>query len=280
MTDTCIRCERKFANVLGVHTAFYRKGSGKSLVLLHGSSPGACSELNWFRNFDALAEMGFDVIAYDQPGFGYSSAPQDHGIEFRYAHAKAFLHMLGIARAVLIGNSMGGLISVLLSERLRESAIAIDGLVLAAQFPHFEISDETKARMQQHMSRLAALEPNLESVRALTSNTLANHENLTEELLQLRLTMLARTYEAHKARGKAGAGFDSEAVRAKPVDTRTLIFWGIDDHSLPVEIGIEAMKHFSNAEFVFLPRCGHWPQTEHAAHMNRMIEEFAGDQPH
>ena len=78
MTDTCIRSERKFADVLGVHTAFYRKGSGKSLVLLHGSSPGACSELNWFRNFDALAEMGFDVIAYDQPGFGYSSAPHDH----------------------------------------------------------------------------------------------------------------------------------------------------------------------------------------------------------
>ncbi len=33
------------------------------------------------------------------------------------------------------------------------------------------------------------------------------------------------------------------------------------------------MKHFSDAEFVFLPRCGHWPQTEHAGHFNRLVGE-------
>lgn len=264
----------QFAKVLGLRTAFHRRGSGPTVVLMHGSSPGACTELNWFRNFDALADAGFDVLAFDQAGFGNTDAPQDHGIEFRYRHAQALLEQLGIRRAVLAGNSMGGLLAVLLHDRQAEHGIRIDGLLLAAQFPHFEISAETRTRMQQHMSRLASVEPNPESVRTLTMNTLANHANLTPELLQLRLAMLERTYEAHKARGQAGTAFASERVRSRPVDAKALVVWGMDDHSLPMEIGIEAMKHFNNAEFVFLPHCGHWPQTEHAQHFNRIAAEF------
>src|SRR5687768_15378480 len=95
------RAQRRYLDVLGVRTAYHRAGCGPVLVLLHGSSPGACSELNWFRNFDALVDAGFDVLAIDQPGFGYSSVPQDHGIEFRYRHAAAVLHALEVERAVL-----------------------------------------------------------------------------------------------------------------------------------------------------------------------------------
>jgi 2-hydroxy-6-oxonona-2,4-dienedioate hydrolase len=266
--------ERGFIEVLGLRTAYYRKGEGPTVVLMHGSSPGACTELNWFRNFDALADAGFDVVGFDQAGFGYTDAPEDHGIEFRYRHAKAFLEQMGIRRAVLAGNSMGGLLAVLLHDRRDEHAIDVAGLVLAAQFPHFEIPADIRTRMQQHMSRLSAVEPTPESVRTLTMNTLANHANLTPQLLQFRLAMLDRTYEPHKARGKAGTAFDAQQVRSRPVDAPALVVWGIQDHSLPVEIGIEAMKHFSAAEFVFLPQCGHWPQTEHADHFNLLTADF------
>lgn len=266
--------DRRFVDVHGLRTAYYRKGRGPVVVLMHGSSPGACTELNWFRNFDALAAAGFDVVGFDQAGFGYTAAPEDHGIEFRYQHAKELLKALEIDRAVLVGNSMGGLLAVLLHDRQADTGIGVDGLVLAAQFPHFEISQATRDQMQRHMARLAGVAPDPESVRTLTMNTLANHANLTEDLLQLRLAMLDRTYEAHKARGKAGTAFDSEQVRSRPVAAEALVVWGIDDHSLPVEIGVEAMKHFNNAEFVFLPHCGHWPQTEHADHFNRLVGEF------
>lgn len=266
--------DRKFAEVLGLRTAYYRAGRGRTIVLMHGSSPGASCELNWFRNFNALAEAGFDVLAFDQPGFGHTDAPQDHGIEFRYRHAKALLEDLGVTRTVLAGNSMGGLLAVLLHDRQSENGLRVDGLVLAAQYPHFEIPAAAAARMQQHMSRLASVEPNLESVRALTMNTLANHVHLTPELLRMRLSNLDRTFEAHVGRCRAGNAFDSSRVRSRAVNARTLIVWGIDDRSLPVEIGVEAMRYFTEAEFVFLPHCGHWPQTEHADRFNRLVAEF------
>lgn len=273
-----IATPRSRIEALGIGTAIYRRqGRGPTLVLMHGSSPGACSELNWFRNFDALAELGHDVLAFDQPGFGYSDSPSDHSIEFRYQHARAVLQACGIGEAILVGNSMGGLLAVLLQHRVPSAELKVHGLVLAAQFPHFEIPAETRAAMQKHMARLSSLDPNLESVRQLTSNTLADHRFLTEDLLQLRLAMLERNYAAYKARATVGTGFDSAAVRSQPVAAPTLIVWGMDDHSLPMAIGQEAMQHFSQAQFLFLPHCGHWPQTEYAPLFNRMTHGFAGD---
>ncbi len=273
-----IAAPRSSIKVLGLDTAVYRQqGRGPTLVLMHGSSPGACSELNWFRNFDALAAMGRDVLAFDQAGFGHSQAPADHSIEFRYRHALGVLQESGVRDCVLVGNSMGGLLAVLLQQRVPPEQLRVRGLVLAAQFPHFEIPAAVREAMQKHMARLAGVAPDLESVRRLTSNTLADHRNLTEDLLQLRLAMLERTFEAHQARGRAGTAFDSAAVRAQKVDCPSLIVWGMNDNSLPMAIGEEAMQHFSHAQFLFLPRCGHWPQTEYAALFNRMLHGFVDD---
>ncbi len=143
-------------------------GRGPLLVLLHGSSPGACSELNWFRNFDALVRGRLrGASPLTSPGFGYSSAPRTMAIEFRYRHAEAVLQALDAGRSVLVGNSLGGLLAVLAAHRpSARGRLRIDGLVLAAQFPHFEIPAQTRARMQQHLARLASVEPTAPSVRA------------------------------------------------------------------------------------------------------------------
>ena len=274
---TGIRATVSHVDVLGVRTAYYRAGRGPTLVLLHGSSPGACSDLNWFRNFDALAAAGYDVIAYDQPGYGLSAAPEDHSIEFRYQHAQAFLDAMTIRSAVLIGNSLGGLLAVLLNHRLDQSQVRIKGLVLASQYPHFEIPAVTRAAMQKHIARLSSLAPDFDSVKALCSNTFADKSMVTDELVELRLSMLKRNYPAYQARGQAGMGFESESVRTQPVASSTLIVWGINDNSLPMAIGLEAFNHFSNAQYLFLPRCGHWPQTEHDGIFNRTVLGFLSD---
>jgi pimeloyl-ACP methyl ester carboxylesterase len=272
-----IHSQRSYIDVLGVRTAYYRKGSGRTLILLHGSSPGACSDLNWFRNFEVFADSGFDVIAFDQPGFGHSDAPEDHSVEFRYRHAEALLLALRVKSAVLVGNSLGGLLAVLLDHRLDKTKIRIEGLVLAAQFPHFEISAAVREATSKHTARLANLEPTFDGVKDLTCNTFADRSYVTDDLVRLRLSMLERTYPAHVARRQAGTTFDADEVRREKVTTSTLIIWGLDDHSLPVAIGVQAMDHFSNAQFLFLPHSGHWPQTEQTRIFNRSVMGFMSD---
>lgn len=271
-----IRCARSFIQVLGIQTAFYRKGRGKTLVLMHGASPGACSDLNWYRNFDALVAQGYEVIAYDQPGFGHSETPEDHSLEFRVAHAQAFLQALGITSAVLVGNSMGGLISVLVDHRKHGTGVEIEGLVLLAQFPHFEMNERARALAEEHRKRLGVVEPEVESVRQLTRKTFFNSALATEEIVQLRAAMLAKNWVGDQARKAANKGLSVslDAVRSAPVLTPSLIIWGRNDESLSMEIGIQALEHFPEAQLLLLPRCGHWPQSEHPTSVNSAILAF------
>lgn len=281
-----IEATRQFVDVLGIRTAYYDKQPQRNprptpatVVLFHGGAPGACSDLNWFRNFDALATAGYRVVAFDQPGYGFSGIPTDHSIEFRYRHAVAFLATLGLESAHLIGNSIGGLLCTLIALRA-DSAHLARSLVLAAPFPFFDAPDSAVEKLAAHRSRLGAIEPTFESIRKLCLNTFSEPENLTDDIVHLRLSMLqGELWSAYKARATVSRDFDQDNVRNAKVSLPTLMVWGLNDRSLPCEIGLEAPHHFSDAEFIFLPRCGHWPQTEQSTVFNRSTLGFLHDQP-
>ncbi|MGH2905300.1 MAG: alpha/beta fold hydrolase [Solirubrobacterales bacterium] len=75
------------------------------LILIHGL---AASWQCWLENIPALAR-DFRVIAIDLPGFGRSKMPRDQISIPGYARVVAeLMDSLGIERASLIGNSMGG----------------------------------------------------------------------------------------------------------------------------------------------------------------------------
>ena len=275
-----IRASLRHKDVLGLRTGYYHSPApGPVLVLLHGSSPGACSELNWFRNFDTLAEAGHHVVAVDQPGFGATQASSDHSIEMRYRHARAFLVSMAFEAPVfLVGNSMGGLLAVLLAHRVPREELPIDGLVLAAPYPHFEMGAELSDSFLVHRARLGALTPSFESVRKICLNTFYDARFVTDDVVSLRLRMIeGANWAPFQARAAMQDTFEAESVRTRRVAARTLVVWGLNDRSLPLGLGIQAIEHFEDATFTFLPRCGHWPQTEHHETFNRMLAQFVAD---
>lgn len=83
--------------------------NGRTVVLLHGKN---FSGAYWARTARELSGRGFRVIAPDQIGFGKSSKPTDIQYSFHMmaAHTKALLDHLGIAKAVVVGHSMGGML--------------------------------------------------------------------------------------------------------------------------------------------------------------------------
>jgi pimeloyl-ACP methyl ester carboxylesterase len=82
-------------------------GAGEPVVLIHGL---ACGKRMWFHQMRALRER-YRVIAYDQRGHGLTDAPADPK---RYSPAQlvrdlsGLLDALGIARASIVGFSLGG----------------------------------------------------------------------------------------------------------------------------------------------------------------------------
>src|SRR3712207_1334706 len=99
-------------------------GTGPPLVLLHGAGDNA---LDWRWVMPALAAT-HRVYAPDLPGSPESARPTaDYSPAFFERFVASFLGALGIARAAMVGNSLGGLIALrlALSEPARVMALVL-----------------------------------------------------------------------------------------------------------------------------------------------------------
>lgn len=91
----------------GLKIHYESKGSGSSLILIHGAGN---SHMNFKPQFDLLGDK-YHVVAIDLPGHGRSGIPKDTkkiSIEWYSRILKRFLEVMGINKATLIGHSMGG----------------------------------------------------------------------------------------------------------------------------------------------------------------------------
>ncbi len=84
-------------------------GSGPAVLMLHGGGPGANGLSNYSRNIEALATH-FRVIVPDMPGYGSSTKGLDQADIFGDLATTmvGLLDALGIDKAHVIGNSLGG----------------------------------------------------------------------------------------------------------------------------------------------------------------------------
>lgn len=119
--------EDKFQNAGGarMHYLDFGGSSKPALVCIHGLTGNA-------HHFDALAPhltSGYRVIAIDVRGRGDSEwgPPLDYNPQVYVGDLKAFLEGLGIARATLVGTSMGGIISMMFAAGYPE---AVERIVL------------------------------------------------------------------------------------------------------------------------------------------------------
>jgi pimeloyl-ACP methyl ester carboxylesterase len=117
--------EEQKIEVEGLPTRYLRAGEGPPLLLLHGVGDNA---LDWQWAMPALAST-YRVYAPDLPGFGGSTnSRSDYSPAFFTRFVDAFLDTLGIERATVVGNSLGGLIALRLALAEPERVAAL-GLV-------------------------------------------------------------------------------------------------------------------------------------------------------
>lgn len=97
----------QFIEVDGVRLHYVVRGEGEPLVLLHGNGSNVL-DLECSGLLDRAAER-YQVIAFDRPGFGYSSRPRSTvwtpEAQARLLH-KA-LRLLGVRRPVIAAHSLG-----------------------------------------------------------------------------------------------------------------------------------------------------------------------------
>ncbi|MDX5476198.1 MAG: alpha/beta hydrolase [Bacillaceae bacterium] len=116
---------------------YIRKGSGESLVLIHGFLG---THKVYHKVIDKLAET-HDVIAIDLPGHGESKLPDNVHSVYQYAETIIqLLQHIQIPKATWIGHSFGGYITYAAADKYKEH------LVRGAAVYATPASDDTKTQ--------------------------------------------------------------------------------------------------------------------------------------
>ena len=262
---------RDYLAVLGLRTFYIKTGEGHPIVLCHGGSPGTCSSVNWKLNIEPLAEAGFAVYAFDQPGFGLTDNPTDYSLDFRFAHARAFIDAMKLERYHVMGNSMGAHLAarLALEDARAKKLVLISSNTLAPKG-----SAESQAKSKKHAEELREYTPTLENMRKMTFGTIYHRELVTDELVRERYEMsTGKNYDAQLKR--------YDAPKSKPLEDRlgnlkckTLIIWGKNDHGTSVEQAWLMFQKIPRAELHIFEEAAHWVHWDHAERCNVLISDF------
>jgi len=261
---------------------YHEAGEGPPFVLLHGSGPGVSGWSNFKGNLSVLART-FRVIVPDMPGFGLSDPVELPRAYPRVAaDAVSFLmEELGIEKAHVLGNSMGGYVAA-------ELALAhpdkVDRLVLmgpgglAVSIFNPDPSEGAR-RLTEFMSN-----PTREGMVAWVDCMVADKRVVDDELIDERMANALRpgAIESAMAIFMSLAQHPEEVplyARADKIKQPTLITWGRDDRMLPFEQSVFAFRRMPRAELHVFSRCGHWAQVERKEEFERVVTEFLTREP-
>lgn len=206
----------KFVTIDGLKIRYIEEGAGHPVILLHGASLGSSADV-FRRNLGPLSRGGFRVIAFDQPGFGLSDNPADHGAGLRKKMIPKFIDALGLGKVAVIAHSQAGstAVSLALAEPERYSHIAVlgTGSLLPPLEEKPDAGADRQAAVQQRLERrMAAAEPTIDETRKLLEANLFHHELITPDELALRHShSIGRNFETFVARNE-----EAEAAKAKP----------------------------------------------------------------
>jgi pimeloyl-ACP methyl ester carboxylesterase len=121
----------RFIEVEGVRLHYIERGEGPPLVLLHGNGT-MIQDFETSGLIDKAAQH-YRVIAFDRPGYGYSSRPRNTvwGPQNQAELLHHALHLMGIQRPIVLGHSWGTMVAMQMALRFPSD---LKGLVLLSGY--------------------------------------------------------------------------------------------------------------------------------------------------
>jgi len=270
-------------NALNVH--YKELGQGEPVfILLHGFG---ASLFSWREVMKPLAEFG-RVIAFDRPAFGLTERPlagdlpgaNPYGVPAQVALLSGLMDTLGVEKAILIGNSMGGTIAMNFSLQHPERVQALV-LVDPAVYTSGGISDWVKPLLNtpqmNHLGPLIARSI-LNSVPQLLEMAWHDPAKITPEVLAgyrkpLQINGWDRAlWELTKAPG--GIKLSS---RLSDFTLPILVVTGDDERIVPTADSVRLADELPHARLAIIDQAGHVPQEEQPEKFLQAVVKFLKD---
>lgn len=262
-----------FVETAGYRTHYVEAGSGAPLILIHGGGAGADGLGNWQQCIPYLAR-DFRVIAYDLVGFGKSDAPAvdsfPYDRESRVEQAVALIEGLGLARANIIGNSMGSVVALGVAMQRPD---LLDKIVLMS-------SAGLNHSVPPAIAASASYDFSIDAMHRIVRLLTRPEFEIDEDLIRYRFDLLDGKADKRAAYLKTmgviidtnGIGYEEQEIAA--IKTPALVFHGRDDTVIPVSEAMRQMELLAEAHAYLVPHCGHWAMIEQPEVLSRISRSF------
>jgi pimeloyl-ACP methyl ester carboxylesterase len=254
-------------------------GQGDPLLCLHGFG---ASLFSW-RNFVEPFSKEHQLILIDLKGHGKSPKPHDtkYSIIDHATQIQQFILDHDLRNLTLIGNSLGGAISLLVTIMLMErgdlgrlsSIILIDSGAYREYIPSF-----LKLLGSPGIDLIAYLIPSRIAAKKVLRLAYYDPQKITEEQIQGYATPLSAPGARHAlvqtAKQLIPPNFDELVKKYKEIKLPTLIVWGRQDKIIPLKVG-ELLDHdIPNSTLKVIEQCGHAPQEEKPDETIPIVRDF------
>jgi len=270
--------DSQFIEVDGLQFHVRQAGEGKpAMILLHGF---AASTFSWREVMQPLAELS-TVVAYDRPSSGLTERPlpghprmaggagwtglSPYSPQAQAGQVVELMDVLGIDKAILVGNSAGGTIATVAAleypERV-QALVLVDAAIYTGGGAPSWIRPLLGTPQLQRIGPLVS--------RSLMSSgdrliRLAWHDpsKVTPEVLAgYRLPLQAEDWDRGLWQLTVASQDLNLEARLAEVTQPALVITGDDDRIVPTAESIRLAGELPNASLVVLPQCGHTPQEE------------------
>jgi len=251
-------------------------------LLIHGWSS------SWYAMSPLLGLLSqrFRAIAVDLPGYGASPPLPERVTIPAYADVLAnFIERVTDGPVVLVGHSMGGMISLTLALRY---PVLVERMVL--------IGPTISGRLSQYINAVLSPITLLErfglgslivstverlmvgiSDRLVRPAIFAERTGITEKEY-MRLLADVRRPGQGRVRAECFFAMRENDLRGRlgRVEAPALVLWGAEDNTVPLRDAGVVADEWPTADLRIIPKAGHWPHFETPDTVRRQVAAFLG----
>lgn len=253
----------------GVRIHYNHYGHGFPIVFLHGFSANAWL---WAYQAPVLAHK-YHCIVIEARGHGISSKPlRGYSIQEMAADDAAALVALGIDRAIIVGNSMGGMRAMQMSLDFPHLVAGNIIISSATNLSQYADADEYIASLKDNYEAAA----NNTVVNCFSDKTRRERPEVCEMLKNnfLDEVGLPRRVVFSCLEDPNGVWRWDITDRLQDITQPTLVLVGEEDKATPVVANRFLADNIPNAELQVIKDVGHCYEIEQPLEFNKVLEDF------
>lgn len=265
--------QQHYVQANGVRTRVLEGGEGPPLIFVHGT--GGHLEA-YVRNFRGLTPH-FRMITYDMAGHGLSEKPdRPYTIDFLSDHLVGLMDALGIEKAHLSGESIGGWVAAWTAAHHPER---VDRLILNTP-GNIRNKPEVMKRVKESSLR-AVREASREAVRARLEWLFYDKSFVSDELVEIRyriytqpnfLRAMENIVAMQEWEIRKHYVWDPSWVGK--IQAPTLLLWTDHDPTGGLDEAELLQQWLPNSKLHVIKGAGHWPQWEKPEEFNDVHIRF------